>query len=195
MSANIIRNTGFKNKYSAISILLKYGLRSINGQHMDLLNMCRNETDYIKMTLEKSGSLVALACLVGVVLATNDYPEEIVVYSELIGLIGQINNDLMDIRIWNEKNDLINKKFTLPIIYLLNCKDDELQFIPDYYDNKLDVSEIVKNQELIDHKFIDTGAIVNTEVIKKIHQDKAVTEIKKLNIEQYQIDLLLKYVY
>ncbi|WP_438297635.1 hypothetical protein [Sporosarcina sp. FA15] len=53
LSANIIRNTGFKNKYSAVSILLKYGLRSIDGQHMDLLNMCRNETDYIKMTLEK----------------------------------------------------------------------------------------------------------------------------------------------
>ncbi|MBS4189770.1 polyprenyl synthetase family protein [Bacillus sp. FJAT-49705] len=195
LSAIVIRNTGFKNKDKCISTLLKYALQSINGQHKDLLNNCKNEADYIEMTIEKSGSLVALSCLVGSVLAAGDYPVEVGTYSRFIGLIGQINNDLSDIKTWDEKNDLINKKFSLPIIYLLNYKDEELKFIHDYYDNKIEKNEIIKNQKLISNKFVMTGAIAYTEVIKKVYQNKTIEEIKKLNIDQYYIDLLVKYIY
>ncbi len=194
LSASVIRNSGFKNKDKGISILLNYALQSINGQHKDLLNICRNEADYIDMTIQKSGSLVALSCLVGSVLATEDYPIEVETYSRYIGFIGQINNDLADIKTWNEKNDLINKKFSLPIIYLLNYKDEELNFIHDYYNNKVEKSEIIKNQELISKKFFKTGAITYTEVIKKVYQNKTIDALKRLNIDQDYIDFLLKYI-
>lgn len=195
LSASVIRNTGFKNKDKGISILLNYALQSINGQHKDLLNICKNESDYIDMTIQKSGSLVALACLVGSVLAIEDYPVEVETYSRYIGLIGQFNNDLADLKTWNDKNDLINKKFSLPIIYLLNYIDEELNFIHDYYNNKVEKSEIIKNQELISKKFLKTGAITYTEVIKKVYQNKTIDALKKLNIDQDYIDLLLKYIY
>lgn len=195
LSKSIIRNTGFKNKDRGISILLKYALQSINGQHTDLLNICTNEADYIDMTIDKSGSLVALSCLVGSSLATEDYPVEVEIYSKYIGFIGQVNNDLADIRTWNEKNDLVNKKFSLPIIYLLNYRDEELNFIHDYYYNKVDKSEIMMNQAFISKKFVDTGAIAYTEVIKKIYQNKAIDAVNKLNVDQYFIDRLLKYIY
>jgi competence protein ComQ len=196
LSANVIMNTGFKNKDKGISILLNYALQSINGQHRDLLNNCRNEADYIDMTIQKSGSLVALSCSLGAVLAKADYPVEVETYSRYIGLIGQFNNDLADIKVWDEKNDLINKKFSLPIIYLLNYKDEELKFIHDYYetDNKIEKKEIIKNQVLISNKFLETGAIAYAEVIKKVYQNKAIEELKKLNIEPYYINLLLKYI-
>ncbi|PIC64711.1 hypothetical protein CSV79_04945 [Sporosarcina sp. P13] len=90
------------------------------------------------MTIEKSGSLVALSCIVGSVLATEDYPVEIETYSNYIGLIGQITNDLADIKTWNEKNDLLNKKFSLPILYLLNYKDKDLSFIHKYYSDQVE---------------------------------------------------------
>ncbi|WP_342514206.1 polyprenyl synthetase family protein [Sporosarcina sp. FSL K6-1522] len=195
LSASVIRTTDFKNKDKAISILIEYALRSINGQHKDLLNSSRNETDYIEMTLEKSGSLVTLACLIGTVLATDDYPKEIVTYSELIGLVGQITNDLKDITTWNEKNDLLNKKFTLPIIYLLNYPDDDLQFIRDYYNNKSSADEVIKNQELISRKLVETGAITYTEVIRKMHQNRALNEVKRLPVDQHYIDQLVKYIH
>lgn len=195
LSTSIIGKTGFKNKDKGISILLNYALQSIHGQHKDLLNICKNEADYIDMTIQKSGSLVALSCLVGSVLATEDYPVEVETYSRYIGLIGQFNNDLADIKTWNEKNDLINKKFSLPIIYLLNYKDDELKLIHDYYNNKIEKNEIIKNHQLISKKFVMTGAITYTEVIKKIYQNKAIEELKKLDIDQNYIDLLLKYIY
>lgn len=195
LSTIVINNTGFKNKDKCISILQKYALQSINGQHQDLLNICRNEAGYIQMTIEKSGSLVTLSCLVGSILATDEFPAEVETYSRLIGLIGQINNDLADIKTWDDKNDLINKRFSLPIIYLLNCKDEELKFIHDYYNNKIETSEMIKNQKLISERFVMTGAIAYTEVIKKIYQNKAIEKIKELNFDQYYIDLLLKYIY
>lgn len=195
LSANVIRKTGFKNKEKAISILINYALQSINGQHKDLLNSCRNEADYIDMAIQKSGSLTALSCLTGTVLAAADYPAEVETYSRYIGLIGQFNNDLADIKSWDEKNDLLNKRYSLPIIYLLNYKDEELQFIHDYYENKINKSEIIKFQNLISNKLVETGAIVYAEVMKKIYQNKAIGEIKKLNINQYYIHHLLKYIY
>lgn len=195
LSANVIRNTDFNNKDKGISILLDYALRSINGQHRDLLNNCINEADYIKMTIEKSGSLVALSCLLGSALAIKDFPVEVEDYSQCIGLIGQFNNDLSDIKTWDGKNDLVNKKFSLPIIYLLNSKDEKLNFIRDYYNNKIEKNEILKQREFISEKFLSTGAIAYTEVIKKIYQNKAITALKKLDFEQKYVDLLCKYIY
>lgn len=189
----VIRDTSFKNKERGISILSKYALQSVSGQHQDLLNLSRNEKDYIEMTLEKSGSLVALPCLVGVVLATDDYPIEIETYSKYIGLIGQIANDLEGVKNWNEKNDLINKRFSLPIIYLLNYRDEELKFINDYYDNKVEKTVIIKKQELVSKKLVETGAITYTEVIKRLYKNKVIDVLKRLNIEQHHVDLLLKY--
>lgn len=195
LSISIIRDTSFTNNEKAISILLKYALQSVDGQHKDLLNHSRDEADYIEMTIKKSGSLVAMACLVGVVLATADYPPEIEIYSKFLGLIGQINNDLIGIESWNKNNDLMNRKYTLPIIYILNYKDEDIRFIRDYYDNLLDRSEMIERQELIYKKFKETGALKYSEVIKRIFQNKAHGEMKRLNIDQYHIDLLLKYIY
>jgi competence protein ComQ len=191
----VIRNTDFKNKDRAISILLQYTLLSINGQHKDLLNICGSEADYIDMTIEKSGALVTLSCLVGTVLAVNDYPTEIEIYSKYIGLIGQINNDVADIKVWNEKNDLIKKKYSLPIIYLLNCNDTDLHFIHDYYAGKVEKGEIIEKQMLVTNKLIKTGAMAYTEVIKKIYQNKVIKELKKLNVERRYFELLKKYIY
>lgn len=194
LSVNAIRSTEFENKDKAVTILIHYALKSVSGQHRDLLNSSRSEKDYIEMTLEKSGSLVTLACLIGAVLATDDYPKEIAIYSELIGLVGQISNDLRDISEWNDKNDLLNKKFTLPIIYLLNHPDEELQFIRDYYNHQLSATEIMQNQEFISKKLVETGAITYTEVIRKMQQNRALNEVMKLTIDQQYIDRLVTYI-
>jgi len=195
ISIKVIKNTSFKNKNKILDILEDLALQSINGQHKDLLNICKTESEYIEMSIEKSGSLVALACLAGAVLARNDYPVEIDSYSKYIGLIGQINNDLMDIKNWNGKNDLLHKKYSLPIIFLLNCGDKEIQFIHNYYQNKVNKSEIIKNQELINQKLVETGAIIYTEVIKTIYQNKTMNEIQQLDIEQRYLEKLLKYIF
>ncbi len=193
LSIDVIRKTNFANKEAAISILTKYALQAISGQHRDLLNNCRTEAEYMEMTLQKSGSLVKLACLMGASLATEDYPKEIYNYAKWMGLIGQINNDLVDIKQWNEKNDLLHKKYTLPIIYLLNQSDDELKFIRDYYDNKIEEHEIRKHYKLINEKLMTTGAITYTLVIRKLYQNKVMEEIKKAGFTEQELNLLERY--
>ncbi|WP_253724511.1 polyprenyl synthetase family protein [Sporosarcina sp. HYO08] len=195
LSASVIRKTSFKNAGKAIAILQEYALRSIHGQHQDLLNRCRSEEDYVQMTMEKSGSLVALACLVGTALATDSAPSEVETYAGYIGLVGQINNDLADIEIWGEKNDLLNKKFSLPIIYLLNCNDAQLGFVRDYYENEVDKDVILTQQKLISEKFVQTGAVTYTEVMRKVYQNKAIAAVKQLQVDSLYKDLLLKYIH
>lgn len=194
-SAKVIQSTSFEHKDEVASVLYTYALQSINGQHKDLLNKCRTEAEYLEMTLEKSGSLTKLACVIGTFLATGDCPQEVKLYARLIGLIGQINNDLVDIATWDEKNDLIHKKYTLPIIYLLNRKGDQLQIIRDYYEGTVVVREIIERQQFVDEKFKETGAITYTEVIKRIQQNKVFSEVGKLNIKQEYLVQLKKYVY
>jgi competence protein ComQ len=194
LSISVMRKTDFHYKERAIDLLVKFALSSITGQHKDLLNICRTEFDYIQMTLEKSGSLVSLACSIGAILATGEYPSVIDRYSKYIGLIGQINNDVKDIKTWDEKNDLLNKKYSLPIIYLLNRKGQDTQLILDYYNNKINKDDILGQKELISSMFINSGALIYAEVIKKVYQNKAINKIKSLDIGHSYVDQLLKYI-
>ncbi|WP_374066208.1 hypothetical protein [Paraliobacillus sp. JSM ZJ581] len=61
-----------------------------------------------------------------------------------MGMVREINNVLADLKEWKEKNDLINCKFTLPISYLLNNKDEELDFVHEHYAEHIERSEILK---------------------------------------------------
>lgn len=194
LSGNVIQSTNFQNKDIAASIYYRYSQQSIIGQHKDLLTLWENEKDFINMTLEKSGSLVTLSCLIGAALATDNYPSEVETYSQYIGLIGQIENDLKDLLTWDDKNDLLNKKYSLPIIYLLNCEDEELAIIHDYYNNKIEKNELLKHQQLISEKIIETGAITYTKVMLKLYQNKVADLVKKLNLKESSLDLILKYV-
>lgn len=187
-----ILHSGFHNKMKCAEIITKFSLDSVHGQHKDLLNICKSEKDYIDMTLEKSGSLVALACLAGTVLASEKSPVEVETYAKIIGLIGQLNNDLKDLDLKNEKNDLLNKKYSLPIIYLLNFKDEEISFIHDYYEGNLQKDEMVLKQKLVEKKLEDTGTVKYVEVIKKIYQNKALNEMNKLQFPPSYIKELSK---
>ena len=67
-----IRKTNFQHKEKSISVIFEYSIKAITGQHKDLLNTCMSEETYLKMIAEKSGSLVAIACLVGAILACGE---------------------------------------------------------------------------------------------------------------------------
>lgn len=194
LSLDLIRKSNFEHKEKGVSILLEYALQSINGQYKDLLGSCKTEKDYIEMTLEKSGSLVTLACLLGTVLATGIPSESVKKYSAYIGLIGQINNDIQDVQVdLNGKNDLVHYKYTLPIIYLLNNQD--IHIIRDYYHHKITREELVENQDFIFQKIEETGAILYAEVLKKIYQNKAAKEIQSTYSQNSDSIKLLNYIY
>jgi len=191
---SVIENSIFTNKNKALSLLNRFALKSVQGQHKDLLNICSTEAEYIEMSLEKSGSLTALACTLGTVLAKGQCPIEIETSGKYIGLIGQINNDIKDIKEWDTKNDILNKKYSLPIIYFLNSQDNSASLVQDYYQNKVQQEIIIQNKTEISRKMIETGAIIYTEVIKKVYRNKVMDVLKCLKIDPLYIDQLLKTI-
>lgn len=189
LSLNIITNTDFENKDTAINLFTKFALRSIHGQHKDLLNVCHSEDEYLDMTIEKSGSLVALACLMGTILATKKYLKEIELYSKYIGLVAQINNDLEGIE---DLNDIIHKKFSLPIIYLLNSEKGKI--LTEYYNNNLSKDDLINHQNNINKIFLESGAIIYTRVIKKLYQNKIKEQLSRLEVKEEYVKSLKNYI-
>lgn len=110
------------NGQELLSCIQDYSLDSIAGQHLDLLDLIKGEKDYIQMIRLKSGKLTALACLAGAI-ASQAPPQALEIirkYSETVGMIAQVSNDIEGVLRTDTKNDLLNKRRTLPVIYLLN---------------------------------------------------------------------------
>lgn len=112
LSIKTLQQTSFalSSKLKAIHCLTNQVLKAVNGQHQDLVNAIDIEEDYLQMIGQKSGSLIAAACLVGTALATDFFHDIVQEYAEKIGISVQIRNDMKDLFLWDEKSDLINKK-------------------------------------------------------------------------------------
>lgn len=150
LSIATLDDCGFSNssRTRAIRYLNQAILRAVNGQHTDLLNYVNEEEDCLHMIRNKSGSLVAAACLIGATLVTDEHHELIAQYGQSIGTIGQIRNDIKGISRWDLRNDLLNRKRTLPILYFLDHDHPFLHIVRDYYNGQASLSDIIaiKNQ-------------------------------------------------
>ncbi|GLC89453.1 polyprenyl synthetase family protein [Lysinibacillus piscis] len=179
LAANIIAGSSLTHKDQARDILVEYALRSINGQQLDLLNNCRDEQSYIDMITQKSGSLTGMCCLIGEVLAKGKYSTQVQEYGTNIGVIQQIKNDIQSLKVWNAHNDLFNKRYSLPIIYLLAQDTPASHMVKDYYNTavKQELDYLVIEQELTHH-----GAIRYALAIKNIYKLKVLQMVDALVI-------------
>ncbi len=187
MASRTIRETSFEHKNTAIQILEDYALRSINGQQLDLLNTCRDEQSYIQMIEQKSGSLSAMACLIGEVLATGGTSSEVEEYGKYIGIIQQIKNDIQSLKTWGPKNDLLNKRYSLPIIYLLSRENDVSKSVINYYNDDMDafLDNIATENELT-----NGGAIRYAITMKNVYKFKALNILENVTINELGEDYL-----
>jgi len=157
----IIRKTQFKYKEQAIDIIEKQLLISINGQYLDIVNKHRDEKSYLNMISQKSGALTAMSCLVGEVLAKGTTSVKLNEYAMYIGMIEQIKNDLNDLIHNIQKRDILTKKITLPIIYILHTRRES--DVSKYYN--LEIFDI--NRCFLVDYLKSSGAIRYTLVIKR----------------------------
>ncbi|MEB3102203.1 polyprenyl synthetase family protein [Ferviditalea candida] len=110
---------------------------SLNGQHGDLCNDMESEQGYLSMAAEKSGSLIRLAFMLGYAplrqpdRTTIERLDQIAVN---IGVMAQLENDLRDVLSFDEKNDLLGRKRTLPIQYLLRYSEEDLPLFKQYFE-------------------------------------------------------------
>ena len=97
--------------------LIEYILQSSQGQHEDLRGKPVTEEECLDMIKRKSGSLVALSCVLGTMLATGQFNPTVESYALQLGIALQIENDYRGL-FYNSKSDIVKNKRTLAYLYL-----------------------------------------------------------------------------
>ncbi|WP_042347360.1 polyprenyl synthetase family protein [Bacillus massiliigorillae] len=169
--------------------LTKYLLNAIEGQHQDI-NGIHNVEQYLEMTRQKSGSLMALANVLGLSFAKMDYKQIIEDYSYDLGLIAQISNDIQDVIQFDEKSDWKLKKKTLPILYLLNPAIKEGELVRKYYYGDLSYEELLPQKNTIITTLKHSGALNFAFAQKIIYEHRVMNKVNSLPLCSEKKDLL-----
>lgn len=174
------------NSQELLSCIQEHSLDSIAGQHHDLLDIIMEEADYIQMIRQKSGKLTALACLAGAVSGSAP-PQALDIikkYSGIIGMIAQVSNDIKGILRTDTRNDLLNKKRTLPVLYLLN---EPNQLSKEIVQEVFEREGMIKfSLPVIIDKVIRSGAIQYAKVQQRVWSLEVYQMIEELPIADNQ---------
>ncbi|OIJ18045.1 hypothetical protein BKP45_10610 [Anaerobacillus alkalidiazotrophicus] len=182
LSKKILDDLNCSNRNLLDNIYYSTIFQAITGQHMDLHNSINSEKQYLALIEKKSGSLTALACLVGAVLANSSALEEVRSYSKKIGMIAQINNDIKSIYNFDKKSDIFLKKKTLPILYMLSLRDN---IVSEYYTSKKTYQELLMIKEEVIKQMCDRGAFHYASVFIELNKQEALAIIRSLNISNF----------
>ncbi|WP_042474975.1 polyprenyl synthetase family protein [Bacillus ndiopicus] len=185
VASKIIGASSFTHRHEAIQIVEQYMLCSINGQHLDLLNHYRDEQAYISMIQQKSGSLVAMSCEVGVVLASGKRLQGVAQYAQAIGILQQIKNDIHNVT--TEGSDLRQRKYSLPIFYMLTLQNKDASMIQSYYNG-----DTIQSIEHLQQLLVSNGAIRYALTMKNIYSKEAQTLIENTLTNDENKKYLLK---
>ncbi|NOU73933.1 hypothetical protein GC098_21455 [Paenibacillus sp. LMG 31458] len=149
--------------------------RSINGQQKDVTNTISTIDEYLMMTQEKSGSLYRLACYMGYssLECSEETIEQIHQLADCIGLIHQIQNDMRDLIRFDVKNDLIGRKRTLPVLYLLSIEDTAFSQLKAYYEGEITVNFLLEEKEDFLQMIHDSGCMEYARIVQSVCMQKA----------------------
>ena len=144
------------------------------------------------MVEKKSGSLVAMACVIGALLAGKDDIATLETYARYIGIAAQIDNDLDALYNWDKKADIQAKKKSLPILYMLESKQNNLW--KRYFNNDIDYDRMYVQKEKALQQMEQEGAIYYAKVMSQIYKEKALQEIEKLDVDDAYKSVLKTFI-
>jgi competence protein ComQ len=170
---------------TALSEVSRILARSINGQQKDLNRSAKTVDDYLMMVQEKSGSLIRLACYMGYcsLPCSSEAIETINDLADCIGLIHQIQNDMNDILQFDIKNDLLDRKRTLPVLYLLEIEHESFKEIQSFYAGELEHDHFVNHKETFIQTLKDSGCLEYSQVVQNLCISKAEELLEKLDLK------------
>ncbi|TMV45893.1 hypothetical protein FE783_27515 [Paenibacillus mesophilus] len=150
-------------------------MNAVNGQYRDLTNDIASEQDYISVVQQKSCMLLKLAYYMGYgsVAPLPPVAEQMELLAGYLGVVSQLSNDLRDVLRYDIKNDLLHKKRTLPVLFLLADEEDSFPVIRQYYDGAIDRDEFLKHKLASVDYIRESGCVEYTEVIKTLFLQKA----------------------
>ncbi|MEW9698631.1 polyprenyl synthetase family protein [Paenibacillus sp. SI8] len=147
-----------------------------NGQHQDICSeVIESEEDYIALIFAKSAPLMVFACYMGYScvdqceLSTKDQINELACN---LAVVAQIQNDIKDLISFNVKHDLINKKRTLPILYLLTECSQRYPIFKDYYDGRVSLEPFLEMKEACISFILKSGCVEYSRVIQGLYLNK-----------------------
>ncbi|WP_010273687.1 polyprenyl synthetase family protein [Paenibacillus senegalensis] len=148
---------------------------SIEGQYRDISNAVESEEDYIIMVQQKSGSLIRLAMYFGLAVSPMSSPQ-LAVLDELascLGIIAQLENDLRDVGRLDAKSDLLSRKKTLPVLYLLSYSEEDFPILQQYYEGALSKEKFLQHQDECLAFVEQSGCLQYGRAIQNLYIDRA----------------------
>lgn len=170
--------------------ILNFALNSIEGQQDDILNAPQTEEECLKMIKNKSGSLTAMPCVMGAMLATGKLNPIVQSYSYELGIISQIDNDYQGLFYLN--NDFVQRKNTLAYLYLKKRFNKASEEILQWYENP-ELFKTLKTRD-IKKKLIEAGVTQYLLVLKHLSLKKLKSKIFELEIERNKTEALLNAI-
>jgi competence protein ComQ len=95
--------------------------------------------------------------------------------AETVGIVLQIQNDVRDIVRWDLKNDLLQKKRTLPVLFLLAETETGGGFrtFRQWYDGQLTRDEFLQQKQACMEYIRESGCIEYAKIIQSMFIDRA----------------------
>lgn len=171
-------------------------LRAVNGQHADLLGEWQSEEACLQMIADKSGALVAAVCMAGAALAAGEQGysfEQIAAYGQAIGIAAQLRNDIEGLERWDRRNDLLHRKRTLPLLYVMEDQAEEAELLRAYYKQTITLDELLADKLRVMAYIQRCGCIEYARVHQYIQKGKAEQMIAELELEERWKQALLAY--
>jgi competence protein ComQ len=175
------------NRAGVVAAAGKLLAGSIYGQHLDITDAVETEEDYVEMVHHKSGLLMQLVCYLGYCLvepavdeATAAVMDEL---AQFAGGVSQLRNDLNDVQRVDVKNDLLNKKKTVPTLFLLKGSADEFPPLLDYYEGRLSREQFLDLKPDILRYVESSGCIEYTRAIQYLYLERADELLDKLQAD------------
>ncbi|WP_127533402.1 polyprenyl synthetase family protein [Paenibacillus kobensis] len=181
-------------KAAAVQALNQGILGAVNGQHVDILNHLLTEEESLQMIADKAGSLIAASCLVGIALVTDEHHDIVEQYGRAIGVSAQLYNDVKGITSWSTRNDLLARKLTLPVQFLLEQQSEEAAIVRKYYDGEITAAQLLEHKIAIMDYIHGCGCVEYGLVLGKMKQYEAEESIALLPVEETWREQLRSFV-
>lgn len=164
----------------------RYALLSMQGQHLDLKNEMNTEEDCLEMMRLKSGSLLALSCILGTLLANGKFHSCIEAYAYQLGIAAQIENDYKGL-FQEHNNDIKQQKRSLAYLYLSREFTSHSSEILSMINRGRSFRQESMNIKEYKEKLEAAGVTQYMNVMKNLAIHRAKKELEKLPLSKDQL--------
>ncbi|MFH1141294.1 MAG: polyprenyl synthetase family protein [Chloroflexota bacterium] len=192
----LAQTMGHNLAFSALQAINDFTLRSLAGQHSDLVFERRgkiSQRQYLNMVKGKSASILECCCHLGALLASGSkkFVVPYVAFGRNLGMAAQIRNDALAFQLLPEAgSDIERKKKTLPIIFAFaQAKGADRKFLEQAYSGPGSVTG--DTSERIRRAVLRLGGVHYSFAISELYKKKALEALTHPSIAAHNKNNLM----